>query len=87
MRKAMRRPALTGFVVAKWGEVLVAFIAPRAGWLTTEDVTQACAARIAGSKRPKRIIFVDDASLPRSATGKIMRHLSEDAIASGKFEE
>ena len=73
-------------MVAKWGEVPVAFVAHREGSLTIKDVTRACA-RIAGYKRPKRIIFVDGASPPRSATGKIMRHLLEDAIASGNFYE
>ena len=72
---------------AKWGEVPVAFIVRREGSLTAQDVTRACADRIAGYKRPKRIIFVEDAALPRSATGKIMRHLLEDAIASGRFDE
>ena len=63
----------------RWGEVPVAFVVPTAvkpgdPALTRDDVLAACAGRLARYKMPKDVIFVADADLPRSTTGKIKRH-------------
>lgn len=70
----------------RWGEVPVAFIVRKAQTLTEAEVIDICAGHIARYKRPRRVIFVDDADLPRSTTGKIIRHELEAALASGKFD-
>jgi acyl-CoA synthetase (AMP-forming)/AMP-acid ligase II len=59
---------------AKWGEVPVAFVVPRHGALSTEQVLDLCRGRIASYKIPKTVVFVRADQLPRSTTGKIKRH-------------
>jgi fatty-acyl-CoA synthase len=67
----------------RWGEVPVAFVARR------DDVTEAellarCKAELAGYKQPKRIVFLELAEFPRSASGKVQRHeLEPRAHAKG----
>jgi acyl-CoA synthetase (AMP-forming)/AMP-acid ligase II len=66
----------------RWGEVPVAFIVRLDETLTHEDVIATCRGKIANYKLPKDVIFVADADLPRSATGKIKRHELEDRLKS-----
>ena len=55
-----------------WGENVVAVVVPAAGASVTEDdVIAACRASLAGYKKPKRVVFVDE--LPRNASGKILK--------------
>lgn len=65
---------------AHWGEVPVAFVVRRDESLTAEILLAQCREQIAGYKIPKEIRFVDEAELPRSTTGKIMRHELEERI-------
>lgn len=67
---------------ARWGEVPVAFVVPGDAALTEAAVLAACRGRIAGYKLPKAVVFVSDAELPRSTSGKIQRHLLEQRIES-----
>jgi acyl-CoA synthetase (AMP-forming)/AMP-acid ligase II len=42
-----------------------------------------CRERMAGYKRPRRIVFIADAEMPRTATGKIVhRTLRERLLAT-----
>jgi acyl-CoA synthetase (AMP-forming)/AMP-acid ligase II len=55
-----------------WGENVVAVVVPAPGAAVTEDdVVAACRASLAGYKKPKRVLFVDE--LPRNASGKILK--------------
>ncbi len=65
---------------AKWGETPVAFVVRLDPSLTAEDVIESCRGRIAGYKIPREVHFVEDAALPRSATGKIKRHELEERL-------
>jgi len=65
----------------RWGEVPVAFVVRREDSLTTDDLLARCTQQLARFKLPKDIQFVDDAFLPRSTTGKIMRHELEARLA------
>jgi fatty-acyl-CoA synthase len=67
----VRRPDPT------WGEVPVAFVARSEPSLTAQDLIDACTARLARYKKPKDVVFIDVADFPRSATGKVQRHLLE----------
>jgi fatty-acyl-CoA synthase len=58
----------------KWGEVPVAFVARRDDALDEAAVLARCRAELAGYKQPKRIVFLDYAEFPRSASGKVQRH-------------
>jgi acyl-CoA synthetase (AMP-forming)/AMP-acid ligase II len=59
---------------ATWGEVPVAFVVPRHGALSPEQVLELCRGRIASYKLPKAVVFVGSDELPRSTTGKVLRH-------------
>ena len=61
----------------KWGEVPVVFVVRRDGRLTEADVLANCKTDLSGYKQPKGVIFIEPGDLPRSATGKIQRHLLE----------
>lgn len=59
---------------AKWGEVPVAFVTRSDASLTAADLMDRCHRDLSSYKRPKNIIFIDDAEVPRSTTGKVQRH-------------
>ncbi|MDL4776521.1 class I adenylate-forming enzyme family protein [Actinomadura xylanilytica] len=66
--------AVLGVPDATWGETVAAAVVPRPGAAVTEDdVLRACAARLAGYKKPRRIVFADE--LPQNSTGKVARRL------------
>lgn len=62
---------------ARWGEVPVAFVAPREPDLTEAEVLALCRGRVAGYKVPKAVRFLPEAEFPRSTSGKVQRHLLE----------
>ena len=55
-------------------EVPVAYVIPRPGATPArEELIEFCRSRLAGFKRPRQIVLVDD--LPKTATGKIQRYM------------
>lgn len=60
----------------QWGEVPVAFIA-RSEEIQTQKLLDACRQSLASYKLPKRVIFIEHSTFPRSASGKIQRHALE----------
>jgi fatty-acyl-CoA synthase len=67
---------------ARWGEVPVAFVLARDPGLAAEEVIAACRGRVAGYKVPREVRFVTEQDLPRSTTGKIMRHVLEQRMVA-----
>ena len=65
---------------ARWGEVPVAVIARNETSFDAATVDQLCRQSLASYKRPRDVLFVDMASLPRSASGKIIREDVEKMI-------
>ncbi|MBU6268527.1 MAG: AMP-binding protein [Sphingomonadales bacterium] len=61
---------------AKWGERPVAFVA---GDVREDAVRAHCRAHLAGFKVPDRVVLVE--SLPRSASGKVLKRVLRDGIA------
>jgi fatty-acyl-CoA synthase len=58
----------------KWGESVRAVIVPKAGEEPTlEDLTDFCEDRLAGYKRPKSMVLVEE--LPKNALGKVLRRV------------
>ena len=57
---------------ARWGEIVVAVVAPRAGGsITGERVLALLEGRVARYKHPKRVVFVE--TLPKTALGKVRK--------------
>ena len=67
---------------ARWGEVGVAVIVPRApDTLTSAAVIAWCSERLARYKLPRRAVFVE--SLPRNAMGKVIKQELRERYAGG----
>ena len=77
--QGVREAAVIGVPDDHWGEMVVAFVAPR-GAVAPEAVRRACRANLAGFKVPKRVLEVD--ALPLNATGKVSRAALRDAYAA-----
>ena len=76
--------AVIGVPHDKWGEAVQAVIVLHAGQHATEaEMLDWCRDRMAGYKRPRSILFIVDADMPRTATGKILhRTLRERLMAT-----
>ena len=72
--------AVAGVPDTKYGEVVAAWIVPKAGaTLTPEEIKAYCCDQIAYFKVPQYVMIVEH--LPRTVTGKIRKHvLKEQAI-------
>jgi fatty-acyl-CoA synthase len=77
---AVAEVAVAGLPDAKYGEVVGAWVVPKAGAaVTADELKDYCQGQIAYFKIPRYIMIV--ASLPRTVTGKIRKHvLKEKAI-------
>jgi long-chain acyl-CoA synthetase len=70
--EGVREAAVFGIPDDNWGEMLIAAVAARDGTSLSEDVlTDFCRDKLAGFKRPKRVILL--AELPKNASGKILK--------------
>ncbi|WP_024587641.1 AMP-binding protein [Aliihoeflea sp. 2WW] len=90
-RVLLAQPGVADAVVVRkrdpqWGEVPIAFVVAKAK-LEAETLIGRCRDEIARYKVPKEIHFVADADLPRSTTGKIMRHELEKRLTGGKGQD
>ncbi len=64
--------AVFGIPDERWIEAVMAVVVPRPGEpLTVEALNEHCRERLAGYKRPKRIVLID--ALPKNASGKILK--------------
>ena len=68
-----------------WGEVPVAVVASAGLSITEDQVLELCRKKLAGYKQPKRVLFSALNDLPRSTTGKILRHEVEAKVFRGEF--
>ena len=76
--------AVIGVPDAKWGEAVRAVIVLHDGQQVLEaEILDYCRDRLAGYKRPRSVLFIADAAMPRTATGKILhRKLREQLTAT-----
>lgn len=66
---------------ARWGEVGLAVVVPRAPEaLTSDTVIAYCAERLARYKLPRRVVFAE--SLPRNAMGKVIKQELREQYAA-----
>jgi acyl-CoA synthetase (AMP-forming)/AMP-acid ligase II len=69
--------SVVGLPDDKWGELVTAVIVPAAGaTIAPDEVEGWCARRLAGYKKPRRIVLVDD--LPKGSTGKVLKRAVRD---------
>jgi malonyl-CoA/methylmalonyl-CoA synthetase len=72
--------AVVGLSHPDLGEAVTAVVAVQPGSILTEpEVLSALSQRLAGFKRPKRVLFVED--LPRNAMGKVQKALLRERYA------
>lgn len=74
--------AVIGVRDDKYGEALLAVVAPRPGVvLEAEDIVRHCREHIAGFKIPRQVVFVD--ALPRTALGKVQKNVLRQTYGAG----
>ncbi|MEP1124759.1 MAG: long-chain-fatty-acid--CoA ligase [Ilumatobacter sp.] len=74
--------AVIGIPDETWGEVVTAVLVLRAGAVVSEaDIVQTARDNLAGYKKPRRVIFVDE--LPKTVSGKIIKRQLRDELTTG----
>ena len=72
----VRDVAVIGVPHEKWGETAKAVIVLHQGQsASVDEMRDWCRQRLAGFKCPAEVVFVDDADMPRTATGKILHRV------------
>jgi acyl-CoA synthetase (AMP-forming)/AMP-acid ligase II len=79
----VRDVAVIGLPDEKWGESVCALVVRSDDSATEADLMAWCRDRLAGYKRPKTFRFVNEADLPRTATGKIQHRILRERFAAG----
>ena len=70
---------------AKWGEAVQAVIVLHDGQQALEaEILDFCRDRLAGYKRPRSILFIVDAEMPRTNTGKILHRKLRERLVSAE---
>jgi acyl-CoA synthetase (AMP-forming)/AMP-acid ligase II len=68
--------AVIGLPHEKWGEEVTAVVVLRPGeTLTDADLVDFCRDKLASYKRPKKVLFIEDREMPRTATGKNLHRI------------
>jgi acyl-CoA synthetase (AMP-forming)/AMP-acid ligase II len=74
--------AVLGVPHEKWGEAVHAVVVLHDQVeVEAQELIDWCKNQIAGYKRPQSISFIDDAEMPRTATGKILHRVLRQKIA------
>ena len=78
----VRDVAVVGLPDDKWGEAVMAAVVLRDGEnATSEEIVEWCRSKMAGFKKPKKVIFINYSEMPRSATGKTLHRKLRDRFA------
>ena len=85
-----QHPAISEVAVAgrpdqTWGEAVIAFVVLREGKTTSADeLIGFCREQIASYKKPRHVVFID--TLPKNASGKVLKRELRDRLMRGEFE-
>ena len=63
--------AVIGVPDIEWGEEVRAVVVSGGGAVTEDELIQFCHEHLAGFKRPRSVVFIDE--LPRNVMGKVMK--------------
>jgi malonyl-CoA/methylmalonyl-CoA synthetase len=74
--------AVVGLPDEEFGEKVTAAVVRDDPNLTAEKVTAFCRGDLAGYKKPREVVFVED--LPRNAMGKILKHEVREELIGGE---
>lgn len=81
--KAVSEVAVIGVPNEQWGEEVKAIVQLKNGdEITEQDILDHCKENLAGYKRPRSVLFVDD--FPRTATGKILKRILRKPFWEGQ---
>jgi acyl-CoA synthetase (AMP-forming)/AMP-acid ligase II len=73
--------AVVGIPHDKWGEAVQAVVVLHERAQVNEaELLDWCRSRMAGYKRPQSVLFMSEAELPRTATGKILHRVLRDKL-------
>ena len=73
--------AVIGLPHEKWGEEVTAVVVRHPDTaLSSEEIIDFCRDKLASYKRPKRIVFVKDEEMPRTATGKNLHRILRERL-------
>jgi acyl-CoA synthetase (AMP-forming)/AMP-acid ligase II len=73
--------AVIGLPHEKWGEEVTAVVVRRPGAeLSEQDVIDFCRDELAAFKRPKKVVFLRDEEMPRTATGKNLHRILRERL-------
>ncbi len=75
--------AVIGLPHEKWGEQVTAVVVPKQNTKVNEKmIIEYCHDKLAGYKRPKKVIFIKDEEMPRTPTGKILHRVLRERYTS-----
>ena len=81
---AVKDVAVVGCAHPKWGEEVTAAVVLQNGVSISEaELIDWTKGKIAGFKRPRRIIFLQSDEMPRNTTGKIMHRILRERLSTG----
>jgi fatty-acyl-CoA synthase len=63
-----------------WGEVPIAFVVRSEDSVSVDHLLDSCRRNLPGHKMPKEIHFIPSESMPRSSSGKVLRHELEKLL-------
>ncbi len=79
----IKEVAVIGVPHDKWGESVQAVVVVHAGQqVAAAELLDWCRSRMAGFKRPQAVVFMADADMPRTATGKILHRVLRDQMGA-----
>jgi fatty-acyl-CoA synthase len=74
--------AVIGTPDEQWGQIVTAVVVATEGASPSESgIAEFCGGKLASFKRPRRVVLVDD--LPRNPSGKVLKRVLRERLASG----